>query len=56
MLHFQVPMFRHPLRLIGVYGITTGLGYAIRAFTVFGKEAPIQPRNPVPVPLPWKTN
>lgn len=38
LLHFQVPMFRHPLRLLGVYGITTGLGYAIRAFSVLIKD------------------
>jgi hypothetical protein len=37
LLHFQVPMFRKPLRLIGVWGISTGLGYAIRAWTVFEK-------------------
>lgn len=37
LLHFQVPMFRKPLRLVSVHGITTGLGYAIRAFTVLEK-------------------
>jgi hypothetical protein len=36
-LHFQVPMFRKPLRLRTVMGVTTGLGYAIRAFTVLDK-------------------
>lgn len=41
MLHFQVPMIRKPLELIRVYGITTGLGYAIRAFTVCEKPAQI---------------
>lgn len=35
LLHFQVPMFRKPLKLIKVIGVTTGLGYNIRAFTVF---------------------
>lgn len=39
MLHFQVPMIRKPLALVGVWGITTGLGYAIRAFTVCEKSA-----------------
>ena len=38
LLHFQVPMFRKPLRLIGVWGITTGLGYAIRAWSVLEKN------------------
>jgi hypothetical protein len=37
LLHFQVPMFHRPLRLVGVFGITTGLGYNIRAFTVLEK-------------------
>ena len=37
-LHFQVPMFRKPLKLLGVYGITTGLGYAIRAWSVYEKQ------------------
>lgn len=40
LLHFQVPMFRHPLRLIGVWGVTTGLGYNIRALSVFEKSSP----------------
>lgn len=38
LLHFQVPMFRKPLKLISVYGITTGLGYNIRAWTVLEKQ------------------
>lgn len=38
LLHFQVPMHRPPLRMVGVWGITTGAGYAIRAWTVFEKE------------------
>jgi hypothetical protein len=37
LLHFQVPMFRKPLKLVGVWGITTGLGYAIRAWSLFEK-------------------
>lgn len=36
-LHFQVPMSRKPLSLVAVYGITTGAGYNIRAFSVFEK-------------------
>jgi SAM-dependent methyltransferase len=36
-LHFQVPMSRKPLNLIKVYGVTTGAGYAIRAWSVFEK-------------------
>lgn len=39
LLHFIVPMSRKPLRLVGVWGITTGAGYAIRAWSVFEKEA-----------------
>lgn len=37
LLHFQVPMTRRPMRLKGVYGITTGAGYAIRAWTLMEK-------------------
>jgi SAM-dependent methyltransferase len=37
-MHFQVPMFRKPLKMLGVYGITQGLGYAIKAWTLFTKE------------------
>lgn len=37
LLHVQVPMTRKPLRVEAVYGITTGAGYAIRAFTVCRK-------------------
>jgi SAM-dependent methyltransferase len=36
-LHFQVPMTRKPLRILGVYGVTTGCGYAIRAWTLMEK-------------------
>lgn len=37
LLHFQVPMIRKPLRIVEVRGITTGLGFAIRAFTICEK-------------------
>ena len=43
LLHFQVPMFHRPLRLVGVFGITTGLGYNIRAFTLLEKGGFKQP-------------
>lgn len=43
-LHFIVPMFRKPLNLLKVYGITTGAGYAIRAWSVFEKV----PLDPLP--------
>lgn len=36
-LHFQVPMHRPPLRMVGVWGVSIGAGYAIRAWTVFEK-------------------
>jgi SAM-dependent methyltransferase len=36
-LHFQVPMLVKPMRLVGVWGVTTGAGYAIRAWSVFEK-------------------
>lgn len=39
LLHFQVPMVRKPLRIVRVYGITTGSGYAIRAWTLMEKPA-----------------
>lgn len=38
LLHFIVPMPRHPLKIVGVYGITTGSGYAIRAWTLLRKS------------------
>ena len=38
LLHFQVPMFRPPLSLVGVWGVSTGTGYAIRAWSVFEKR------------------
>lgn len=37
LLHFQVPMSRKPMKLLGVYGVTTGAGYAIRAWSLFQK-------------------
>lgn len=37
LLHFQVPMIRKPLSIVAVYGITTGSGYAIRAWTLCRK-------------------
>ena len=39
LLHFQVPMIRKPAKIVNVYGITTGSGYAIRAWTLMRKEA-----------------
>ena len=38
LLHFMVPMIRRPLHLVRVYGITTGSGYAIRAWSLLQKE------------------
>jgi len=40
LLHFQVPMLRKPMKLQAVYGITTGAGYAIRAWSHARKVAP----------------
>ena len=37
LLHFQVGMSRPPLQLVKVYGVTTGMGYAIRAWSVYRK-------------------
>lgn len=37
LLHFQVPVWRKPLKLVQVYGITQGSGYAIRAWSLFKK-------------------
>ena len=36
-LHFIVPMTRRPMKMLGVWGITTGAGYSIRAWSVFEK-------------------
>ena len=36
-LHFQVPMPRKPMKIVNVYGVTTGAGYAIRAWTLLRK-------------------
>lgn len=38
LLHFLVPMVRKPMRIRGVYGVTTGSGYAIRAWTLMEKS------------------
>jgi SAM-dependent methyltransferase len=38
LMHFQVPMLRKPMRIVNVYGITTGAGYAIRAWTLCRKQ------------------
>ena len=39
LLHFLVPMIRRPLKILGVHGVTTGCGYAIRAWSLCRKEA-----------------
>lgn len=46
LLHFQVPMSRKPLKLVRVYGITTGAGFNIRAWSLFRKEAVEAPFDP----------
>lgn len=38
LLHFLVPMIRRPLHLSGVWGITQGSGYAIRAWSLLEKR------------------
>jgi SAM-dependent methyltransferase len=38
-LHFQVPMIRKPAKIVNVYGVTTGSGYAIRAWTLIQKSS-----------------
>lgn len=43
LLHFIVPMNRSPMKLVQVYGITTGAGYAIRAWSLFTKTHPTLP-------------
>jgi SAM-dependent methyltransferase len=42
-LHFIVPMTRRPMKMIGVWGITTGAGYAIRAWSLFRKDVSVTP-------------
>lgn len=37
LLHFMVPMITKPMQIIRIYGITTGSGYAIRAWTLMVK-------------------
>lgn len=38
MLHFLVPQLPPDCRLLSVHGVTTGLGYRIRAFTLYQKH------------------
>lgn len=38
LLHFQVGMSRPPLKLVKVYGVSTGMGYGIRAWSVYRKD------------------
>jgi SAM-dependent methyltransferase len=38
LLHFQVPMLRKPMEIVRVYGVSTGAGYAIRAWTLCEKS------------------
>jgi len=38
LLHFQVPTIRKPAKIVNVYGVTTGSGYAILAWTLIRKE------------------
>jgi len=45
LLHFLIPMFHQPLKMLGVYGITCGLGQNIRAFSVFQKRSSARWRN-----------
>jgi SAM-dependent methyltransferase len=42
LLHFQVPMIHKPLEMVGVFGVTTGAGYAIRAWTLCYKSAQVR--------------
>ena len=37
LLHFQVPVIRKPMKIVNVYAVTTGSGYAIRAWTLLRK-------------------
>lgn len=39
LLHFLVPVIRRPLKFVGIWGITLGSGYAIRAWSVLEKVA-----------------
>lgn len=53
LLHFIVPMVRRPLSIVRVYGVTTGSGYAIRAWTRgSGSRLPSQ-RGACPVGRAW---
>lgn len=37
LLHFTVPIFKKPMEMVHVYGVTTGCGYNIRAWTLLQK-------------------
>ena len=37
LMYFQVPYFRKPMKLVGVWGITQGIGYNIRAWSLLKK-------------------
>lgn len=43
LLHFQVPVMRKPMKIVNVYGVTTGSGYAIRAWTLMQKGEDVPP-------------
>ena len=40
LLHTQVPTIRKPMKVVSVYGVTFGCGYAIRAWTLMTKGPP----------------
>ena len=42
-MHHIVPKFHKPGRLLKVYAITQGIGYNIRAWSVFTKDDPLTP-------------
>ena len=45
LLHQHVPMIRRPLKFGAVYGVTTGMGYRIRAWTLLTKISPLTGGN-----------
>jgi hypothetical protein len=45
LLHHLVPMNRAPMKFVKVYGVTTGLGTAIRAWSVLEKRSDARFRN-----------
>jgi SAM-dependent methyltransferase len=47
-LHFIVPMNKKPMKMINVWGVTTGAGYAIRAWSLFQKASPPLFLDPAP--------